>query len=183
MTDKGPAYLPGDPAPKGLVDRIIRVDQAGEFGAVRIYAGQRSVIREGKSADLIDHMAEQEARHLATFNRLVAERRVRPTALAPLWHVAGYALGATTALLGDKAAMACTAAVEEVIDEHYGGQLDELGEREPELRRVIEEYRADEVEHRETALAHGAAEAPAYPVLSAAVKSASRLAIWLSERY
>jgi len=183
MSDNGPAYLPGDPRPDARIDRIIRVDQAGEFGAVRIYAGQRAVLRDGKAAELIDHMADQEDRHLATFNRLVAERRVRPTALSPLWHVAGFALGATTALLGEKAAMACTAAVEEVIDEHYGGQLDELGEDEDELRAVITEYRAEEAEHRETALAHGAEEAPAYPVLSTAVKSASRLAIWLSERY
>jgi ubiquinone biosynthesis monooxygenase Coq7 len=183
VTEHGPAYLPGDPRPDGRVDRIVRVDQAGEYGAVRIYAGQRAVLRDGEAAELIDHMAEQEARHLATFNRLISERRARPTILGPLWHVAGFALGASTALLGEKAAMACTAAVEEVIDEHYEGQLAALGDSDPELRDVIAEYRADEAEHRDTALAHGAEEALGYPVLSAAVKTASRLAIWLSERY
>ena len=178
----GPAYLPGDLGGDARIARIIRVDQAGEFGAVRIYAGQRAVLRRGKAAQAIGHMAAQEAAHLATFDRLIAERRVRPTLLRPLWHVGGYALGAATALLGAKAAMACTAAVEEVIDEHYAGQLAELGESDPELYDIIDETRADEAAHRQIALDHGARDAPAYPVLTAAVKSASRLAIWLSER-
>ena len=181
--EAGPAYLPGDTPADARVARIIRVDQAGEFGAVRIYAGQRAVLRRGRAAAAIDHMAAQEAAHLETFDRLIAERRVRPTALRPLWHVGGYAMGAATALLGEKAAMACTAAVEEVIDEHYAGQLAELGGSDPELSAIIDEYRADEAAHRQTALDHGAEDALAYPVLTAAVKSASRLAIWLSERF
>jgi ubiquinone biosynthesis monooxygenase Coq7 len=181
--DDGPAYLPGDPPASARVARMIRVDQAGEFGAVRIYAGQRAVLRRGKVADAIDHMAAQEAIHLETFDRLIVERRVRPTALRPLWHVGGYAMGVATALLGEKAAMACTAAVEEVIDEHYAGQLTDLGRSDPELSDIIEEYRADEAEHRQSALDHGARDALGYPVLSVAVKSASRIAIWLSERF
>ena len=181
--DAGPAFLPGDRPADARVARIIRVDQAGEFGAVRIYAGQRAVLRQGKAADAIELMAAQEAVHLETFDRLIVERRVRPTALRPLWHVGGYAMGAATALLGEKAAMACTAAVEEVIDEHYAGQLAELGQSDLELSDIIEEYRADEAEHRQTALGHGARDALAYPVLTAAVKSASRVAIWLSERF
>ncbi|PPR26057.1 MAG: 2-nonaprenyl-3-methyl-6-methoxy-1,4-benzoquinol hydroxylase [Alphaproteobacteria bacterium MarineAlpha10_Bin3] len=179
----GPAYLPGDRPADARAARIIRVDQAGEFGAVRIYAGQRAVLRRGKAAKAIEQMAAQEAVHLETFDRLIVERRVRPTALRPLWHVGGYAMGAATALLGEKAAMACTAAVEEVIDEHYAGQLAALGESDPELSGIIEEYRADEAAHRQTALDHGARDTLAYPVLTAAVKSASRLAIWLSERF
>ncbi len=178
----GPAYLPGDLPAGARIARIIRVDQAGEFGAVRIYAGQRAVLRRGKAADAVDRMAAQEAAHLETFDRLIAERRVRPTLLRPLWHVGGYAMGAATALLGEKAAMACTAAVEEVIDEHYAGQLAELGDSDPELSDIIVEYRADESAHRQTALDHGARDALAYPALTMAVKSASRLAIWLSER-
>jgi ubiquinone biosynthesis monooxygenase Coq7 len=181
--DDGPAYLPGDRSANARVARMIRVDQAGEFGAVRIYAGQRAVLRRGKVADAIDHMAAQEAVHLATFDRLIVERRVRPTVLRPLWHVGGYAMGVATALLGEKAAMACTAAVEEVIDEHYAGQLTDLGRSDPELSDIIEEYRADEAEHLQSALDHGAQDALGYPVLTVAVKSASRLAIWLSERF
>lgn len=180
---EGPAYLPGDPTPKERLARIIRVDQAGEFGAVRIYAGQHDVLRRGPDAEAVREMAEQEAAHLETFDRLVADRQVRPTALNPVWHAAGYALGAVTALLGPRAAMACTVAVEEVIDEHYAGQIDTLGDEEADLRETIVRFRDDELAHRDAALARGAEDAPGYPALSAAVKSASRLAIWLSERF
>ncbi len=174
--------LPGDPTRAQLVDRVIRVDQAGEYGAKRIYDGQLAVLRGSASEAAIRRMAEQEQRHLDVFDRLVAERRVRPTLLSPLWHAAGFALGAATALLGEKAAMACTEAVEEVIDDHYRRQAALLGDDEAPLRQVIEEFRADEIEHRDIARAGGAREAPAYPLLSGAVKTASRLAIWLSER-
>jgi ubiquinone biosynthesis monooxygenase Coq7 len=128
-------------------------------------------------------MAEQEDEHLDRFNRLIAEHRVRPTAFAPLWHVGGWLMGAGTALLGTRAAMACTAAVEEVIDSHYGRQADRLGDRDPELKTVIEKFQADEQAHRDTALAHDAARAPAYPLLSRTIKSISRAAIWISERF
>ena len=127
-------------------------------------------------------MYEQEKRHLEAFDRLLVERRVRPTLLQPLWHVAGFALGAATALLGERAAMACTVAVEEVIDRHYAEQAERLGEDEAELRATIEKFRADELEHKDEALAHGAEGAPGYEVLTAAVKAGSRLAIWLSTR-
>ena len=124
----------------------------------------------------------KELRHLDHFEKLMVARRLRPTVLQPFWHVTGFALGAATALLGERAAMACTVAVEEVIDEHYGGQLETLGEDEAELKTTLEEFRADERKHRETGLKHGAEAAPAYEVLRAAIKSGSRLAIWLSER-
>jgi ubiquinone biosynthesis monooxygenase Coq7 len=180
MTDR--QRLPGDPSPAEEIERIVRVDHAGEYGARRIYDGQLAVLRGTASEAAIRRMAEQERRHLEVFDKLVAERRVRPTVLAPVWHVAGFALGAATALLGEKAAMACTEAVEEVIDEHYRAQSERLAEREPELKAVIDEFRGDEIDHRDIARAYGAAEAPANPVLTGAIKRASRLAIWLSER-
>lgn len=181
-TGKGPKYLPGDNADARSLESMIRVDHAGEFGAKRIYQGQIAVLGKGPKGDILRHMAEQEERHLAKFEQLVAERRVRPTALQPIWNVAGFALGAGTALMGEKAAMACTVAVEEVIDEHYQQQQSALDDSEAELRDTIEEFRLEELEHREIGLDNGAEQAPAYPVLSAAIKRASRLAIWLSER-
>lgn len=177
------ALMPGDPGRAETIARMIRVDQAGEYGAARIYAGQLAVLGRTKAAPALRQMAEQEQRHLVEFNRLMVERRVRPTLLQPLWHVAGFALGAATAMLGEKAAMACTVAVEETIDEHYRRQAERLGEAEPKLKGTIEEFREDELEHRDTALAHGAQQAPGYQPLTAAIKSASRLAIWLSERF
>lgn len=179
----GEGRLPGDPTREELIERMIRVNQAGEFGAARIYAGQLRVLGKTPVAPVLEEMAAQEQRHLDSFNRMIAERRVRPTALTPLWHVAGFALGAATAALGEKAAMACTVAVEEVIDEHYAKQAEKLGDDEAELRAAIEEFRADELEHRDTALQHDAENAPGYEVLSRAVKTGSRLAIWLSERF
>jgi ubiquinone biosynthesis monooxygenase Coq7 len=177
--------LPGDLPREDELARMIRVNQAGEYGARRIYEGQLAVMgRKHPNHDTVKHMHEQELRHLETFDRLVSERRVRPTALQPIWHIAGFALGAATAMMGDRAAMACTVAVEEVIDEHYAKQSERLEEdrNEAELRDTIEEFRAEELEHRDTALEHGAEQAPGYEVLTAAVKTGSRLAIWLSER-
>lgn len=178
-----PPALPGD-APDGAdVAAMLRVDHAGEYGAVRIYDGQLAVIGRGRARDEIRRMAEQEKRHLAAFDALVCERRVRPTVLHPLWHAAGYALGAATALLGERAAMACTVAVEEVIDEHYRDQEARLADRDPALAGRIREFRADELRHRATAIEHGASEAPGYDLISAVVKTGSRLAIWLSTRF
>jgi ubiquinone biosynthesis monooxygenase Coq7 len=174
--------LPGDPPRDEGIARMIRVDHAGEHGARRIYEGQLAVLGRSPAMPVIRRMAEQEKRHLAAFDRLVIERRVRPTLLSPLWHVAGFALGAATALLGERAAMACTVAVEEVIDGHYAKQIDALGAEEAELKATLAEFRGHEIEHRDTGLAHGAAEAPAYALLSGAIKAGSRLAIWLSTR-
>ena len=174
--------LPGDPRPEAQVARMLRVDQAGEYGAARIYDGQLAVLGRAKSGGVIRHMAEAERRHLAHFDRLLVERRVRPTLLSPLWHAAGFALGATTALLGEKAAMACTVAVEEVIDEHYARQAEALGDDEPALKATVEEFRAEELAHRDIGLAHGAAATPGYSLLTETIKAGSRLAIWLSTR-
>ena len=177
------AWLPGDLAPGELVARILRVDHAGEYGAKRIYDGQLAVLgRRGEAAQAVRHMHAQELRHLQRFETLVAEHRVRPTALTPLWHMAGFALGAATALLGARAAMACTIAVEEVIDEHYRRQADRLGPEEAALREELLSFRKDELAHRDTALAAGGSAVPGYTLLSGAIKAGSRLAIWLSER-
>ena len=175
--------MPGDPSRDELMRRIIRVDQAGEYGAVRIYQGQLAVLGRRRVGPALRAMAEQEQRHLAEFDRLMVERRVRPTVLGPLWYVIGFALGAGTALLGERAAMACTVAIEEAIDQHYTKQADDLGADEPDLKRTVLEFRAEEIAHRDTAIAHGAELAPAYPVLTSAIKAGSRLAIWLSERF
>lgn len=162
---------------------MIRVDQAGEYGATRIYAGQLAVLgNRHPAARPIRHMEGQEQRHLQRFDAMVAERGVRPTLLQPFWHVAGFALGAVTAAISPEAAMACTAAVETEIDNHYGEQLEALGKDDPELSQAIAEFRAEEVEHKATAIALGAERAPAYPLLSAAIRIGCKAAIALSKR-
>jgi ubiquinone biosynthesis monooxygenase Coq7 len=162
---------------------MLRVDQAGEYGATRIYAGQMAVMgnRAPRAAE-IAAMAAQEAAHRARFDSLLAARGARPTALQPLWSLAGFALGAATALAGPETAMACTAAVEEEIDRHYSRQLEALGDRDPELSGLIGEFRDDERAHREAAVAAGAEKAPFYPLVSAAIRLGCRIAIGLSER-
>lgn len=166
-------------------DRMIRVDQAGEFGATRIYEGQLAVMgNRGPHSGEIAAMARQEEGHRQRFDALMAERGVRPTALQPFWSFAGYALGAGTALLGPEAAMACTAAIETEIDKHYSDQLDTLEQSgdDPELAAMIHEFREDEREHRDAALEMGAEKAPAYPVLSGLIRLGCRAAIKISER-
>jgi len=164
---------------------MVRVDQAGEFGAMRIYAGQLAVMGDrGPHSAEISHMAQQEAVHRAAFDALMIRRGVRPTVLQPLWSAAGYALGAATALIGPEAAMACTAAVEEEIDRHYSQQLESLEAEgdDPELAEMIALFREDERAHRDTALASGAERAPAFPLLSGAIRLGCRAAIRLAER-
>ena len=181
MTGDAPAWRPGDQRPD--VPGMLRVNQAGEYGATRIYAGQLAVLGEGQPASrLIARMASQEQRHLKHFDRLLTERGVRPTLLQPVWQVAGHALGAFTALIGPNAAMACTAAVEDEIDRHYAQQLTALGDEEPELAATIGEFQADEREHRDTAIAAGAEDSFGYPILYTAIRAGCRLAIELSKR-
>lgn len=186
MTEKrkGPKYLPGDPRPPADLERIIRVDQAGEYGAKRIYQGQIDILGKTEIGPTLRHMQEQEQEHLDYFNDQIVKRRVRPTALTPFWHVMGYAVGAGTALIGEKAAMACTVAVEETIDAHYAEQRDRLAAegREPELVETIERFRQEELEHRDIGYDHGAEDAPAYPLLTQAIRKGSKLAIWLAAR-
>ncbi|WP_374764757.1 demethoxyubiquinone hydroxylase family protein [Yunchengibacter salinarum] len=180
-TTAPPRPLPGDRQPDR--DAMIRVDHAGEYGAVRIYAGQMAIFGDKhRKSGLIRHMKAQEDAHLARFNRLIGERGVRPTLLQPFWHVAGFALGAGTALMGEKAAMACTQAVETVIDDHYQEQRDQLAGSDAELEEIIEDFQAEEVEHKKIAEAHGANEAPGHPVLSGLIKAGCRAAIAVARR-
>ena len=174
-------WRPGDRRPDR--ESMLRVDQAGEYGATRIYAGQLAVLRRNcPEAKLVARMAAQEQRHLDRFNAMMAERRVRPTALQPLWNVAGFALGAATGLMSEQAALACTDAVETEIDRHYGRQLDQLGDDDPELSADIAEFRAEELEHRDTAREAGAKKALGYPLLTAAIRGGCKVAIALSKR-
>ncbi|HEU0309786.1 MAG TPA: demethoxyubiquinone hydroxylase family protein [Sphingomicrobium sp.] len=175
------SWRPGDRRPDRAA--MLRVNQAGEYGATRIYAGQLAVLgRSSPAAHQIARMAAQEQRHLDRFNQMMADRRVRPTALQPFWSAAGFALGAATALISEKAAMACTDAVETEIDRHYSEQLAELGDDDPELAADIAAFQAEELEHRQTAREHGAQEAIAYPLLHATIRGFCRVAIELSKR-
>ena len=168
------------------IAQMLRVDHAGEYGAVQIYRGQRAVFDaipgKQRTADLLKEMEEGEAHHLETFDRLLAERRVRPTVFAPLWNAAGFGLGAVTALMGEKAAMACTEAVEEVIEGHYADQAVELDGREPELAETVRQFRDDELGHKHTAEVEGARDAPGYGLLKAVIQTGCRIAIRVSER-
>jgi 3-demethoxyubiquinol 3-hydroxylase len=176
-----PRWRPGDERPD--VASMIRVDQAGEYGAVRIYSGQLAVLgTRHPAARLIARMKAQEERHLESFDEMMVERGLRPTLLQPFWHAAGYALGAATALMGPSAAMACTAAVETEIDRHYSEQRRALGSEEPDLGATIAGFQAEEIEHRDTAIAAGAEDTFGYPVLSGLIRAGCRLAIALSKR-
>lgn len=177
---------PGPGASARRLAEILRVDHAGELGAVNIYRGQRAVLdgalgREKITRQLVE-MEAHEARHLARFDALLTDARVRPTLLAPLWRAAGFALGAGTALMGEKAAHACTEAVETVIEAHYAGQIEEIGERHPDLAAELVQFRDEELAHRDQAVAEGAREAPGYPILAAVIRAGCRAAIRLSEK-
>jgi ubiquinone biosynthesis monooxygenase Coq7 len=186
MTERVRPIPPGEPGVKQALDEMIRVDHAGEYGAVQIYRGQLAVFEamQGKEriASLLREMEKGEQEHLDTFDRLIADRDVRPTAMAPVWRLLGFGLGAATALMGEKAAHACTAAVEEVIEEHYAQQAKMLEKLDPELGAVVARYREDELNHRDTAILEGAKNAPAYGLLSEAIKFGCRTAIAVSKR-
>jgi 3-demethoxyubiquinol 3-hydroxylase len=186
MSFAHPPTKPGRGADRARLGEILRVDHAGELGAVAIYQGQRAVYamldRPPPLAAELEEMAAHEAVHLAAFDRLLNARQVRPTVLTPLWRVAGFALGAGTALMGEKAAHACTEAVESVIEQHYAGQIEELKDREPELAQELSGYRDDELSHRDHAIAGGARDAPGYRLLSAVIGLGCRAAIRLAEK-
>lgn len=175
------------PGPRAArIGDMLRVDHAGEYGAVAIYRGQRAVFdalpEKARTADLLKEMEEGEAHHLETFDRLLATRGVRPSLLSPLWNAAGFGLGAATALMGEKAAMACTEAVEDVIEKHYAEQIGELENIEPELAETVRQFREDELEHKTTAEEHGARAAPGYRLLSSVIKLGCRAAIKVAEK-
>lgn len=186
MSDKPIPPRPGRGAQAARMAEILRVDHAGEMAAVAIYRGQRTVLGgaagHGRIAGQLGHMEAQEAEHLARFDRLLTERQVRPTALTPVWRLAAFALGAGTALMGDKAAHACTEAVENVIEEHYAHQIAELSERDPDLAAELSKFRDEELAHRDLAVAEGAHEAPGYGLLSAVIGAGCRAAIKISEK-
>ena len=174
-------HVPISKSQKEMVERFIRVDHAGEFGAKRIYEGQLAILGKTADGDMIRHMKEQEQVHLTKFEKLIVERQVRPTILYPIWNIAGFALGVGSALMGPKAAMACTVAVEEVIDEHYAEQSSALDNEEKDLKDTIDKFREEELEHKDTAIEHGGKEAIGYPVMRKAIRTGSKLAIWLSD--
>ena len=165
------------------LEQIIRVDHAGEYGATRIYDGQIAVFgKDSKIGKTIQHMADQEQEHIDKFNELILEHRVRPTALLPVWNIAGFALGASTALLGEKAAMACTVAVEKVIGEHYQEQLDLLEDDHKDLKKIISKFRDDELEHHDIGIEHDAESAPGYKIMSKVIELGCKTAIAISKK-
>ena len=168
---------------RSILEEIIRVDHAGEYGATRIYDGQIAVFgKNSKIGKTIQHMADQEQEHIQKFEELIVKNRVRPTALIPVWNVAGYALGVSTALLGEKAAMACTVAVETVIGNHYGEQLSLLEDDQKELKKTIKKFKADELQHHDIGIAHDAEKTPGYKVLSKVIELGCKTAIEISKK-
>ena len=168
---------------KNILDEIIRVDHAGEYGATRIYDGQIAIFgKESKIGKTIQHMADQEQEHIDKFNELLVEKRVRPTALLPLWNVAGFALGAGTALMGEKAAMACTVAVDKVIGEHYREPQDLLEEDEKELKKTIAKFEKDKLEHPDIGLEHDAERGPGYKIMTKVMEIGCKTAIAISKK-
>ncbi|MEH6675647.1 demethoxyubiquinone hydroxylase family protein [Phenylobacterium sp.] len=186
MSEKPIPARPGAGTLEARLAEILRVDHAGELGAVHIYQGQRAVLGAAKDkariAAQLEEMEGHEAVHLARFDALLNEHGVRPTVMTPLWRLAGFALGAGTALMGEKAAHACTEAVESVIEKHYADQVAELAEREPELAAELSRFRDEELAHKDLAIDEGAHGAPGYGLLSAAIRAGCRTAIRISEK-
>lgn len=168
------------------IAEMLRVDHAGEYGAVAIYRGQQAVFgQSAKTKPLAAQLAEMEAeeqKHLDAFDALLVDRKVRPTVLTPLWNVAGYGLGVVTALMGEKAAHACTEAVETVIEEHYDEQARAVADEDPALAATFREFREDELHHRDTAIAGGAHDAPGYNILSRVITAGCHAAIAVTSK-
>ena len=166
-----------------ILEEIIRVDHAGEYGATRIYDGQIAIFgKDSKLGKTIKHMADQEQEHIDKFNELILEHRIRPTALLPVWNIAGFALGASTALLGEKAAMACTVAVEKVIGEHYQEQIELLKDDHKDLKKTISKFRDDELEHHDIGIEHDAENAPGYKLMTKVIELGCKTAIAISKK-
>ncbi len=168
---------------KNVLEEIIRVDHAGEYGATRIYDGQIAIFgKDTKIGKTIQHMADQEQEHIEKFNELILEHQVRPTAFLPLWNIAGFALGASTALMGEKAAMACTVAVEKVIGEHYKEQQGLLEDDQKQLRKIIAKFEKDELEHHDIGIAHDAKNTPGYNIMTKLIEVGCKTAIAISKK-
>lgn len=183
MAKKSKPYLPGDLSKIDEIAQIIRVNHAGEYGAKQIYAGQLMILGKDKCAPIIKKMADQEEEHLKYFSNQLNERKIRPSVFMPLWHVAGLALGAGSALLGKKAAFACTVAVEEVIDQHYRQQLKKLDASEADLKNAISKFRDEEIEHKDIAIENDAKLLPSYQIFTGVIKLASLLAIKVAKKF
>jgi len=168
------------------LEEIIRVDHAGERGAIKIYEGQllalKTIKQDNNLKDKIEEMKEQEKEHLEYFEKEIQKRKIKPTYLLPLWDVMGVALGFGTVLLGKKATMLCTASVEEVIEDHYKNQLKKLGNDEIDLKNKIEKFKGDEVEHKNMAYESGATNKGLYSIMDKVIKTGSRIAITISEK-
>lgn len=186
MTAHAPPPRPGLGAGRARLAEILRVDHAGELAAVHIYRGHRAVLNAAPGKDRVAYQLQEmeahEADHLRAFERLLTERQVRPTVMAPVWRVAGFALGVGAALVGEKAVHACTEAVETVIEDHYAGQIAELKDRDPDLAQTLSTFRDEEVRHRDQAIEEGARSAPGYRLFSAAIRAGCRAAIKISEK-
>ena len=168
---------------RSILDEIIRVDHAGEYGATRIYDGQIAVFgKNSRIGKTIQHMADQEQEHIETFQKLIVNNRVRPSALLPIWNVAGYTVGAVTAMMGEKAAMACTVAVEKVIGEHYHEQQSLLENDQKNLKKIIKKFELDELEHHDIGIAHDAEKTPGYKILSKIIEIGCKTAIAVSKK-
>jgi ubiquinone biosynthesis monooxygenase Coq7 len=186
MSERPLPARPGVGAVKARLAQMLRVDHAGEVAAGAIYRGQRAVLRAspraGRTLAEIADMEAQEDVHLARFDAILIERRVRPSLLTPLWRAAGFGLGAATALIGESATHACTEAVESVIEGHYAAQIAELGDAEPALSAELTRFRDEELAHKDAAVASGAHDAPAYPLLTAVIQAGCRAAIRIAEK-
>ena len=171
---------------KKILEEIIRVDHAGERGAIKIYEGQllalKTIKQDNNLKDKIEEMKEQEKEHLEYFEKEIQKRKIKPTYLLPLWDVMGVALGFGTAILGKKAAMLCTASVEEVIEDHYQNQLKKLGDDEMDLKTKIEKFKEEEVDHKNIAYEAGATNKGLYSVMDKVIRTGSRIAITISEK-
>ena len=171
---------------KKILEEIIRVDHAGERGAIKIYEGQllalKTIKQDDNLKDQIEEMKEQEKEHLKYFEKEIQKRKIKPTYLLPLWDVMGVTLGFGTVLLGKKAAMLCTASVEEVIEDHYKNQLKKLGNDEMNLKNKIEKFKGDEVNHKNIAYEAGATNKGLYSIMNKVIKTGSRIAITISEK-
>ena len=171
---------------KKILEEIIRVDHAGERGAIKIYEGQllalKTIKQDNDLKDKIEKMKEQEKKHLEYFEKEIQKRKIKPTSLLPLWDLMGVTLGFGTALLGKKAAMLCTASVEEVIEDHYQNQLQKLGNDEKDLKAKIEKFKEEEIEHKNMAYETGVTNKGFYSIMDKVIRTGSRIAITISEK-
>tara|TARA_B100001121_G_scaffold208616_1_gene182541 strand:- start:4970 stop:5503 length:534 start_codon:yes stop_codon:yes gene_type:complete len=173
--------------PKKKIEEFIRVDHAGERGAIKIYEGQllalNTIVKNSELKDMIEHMKEHEVEHCEFFENEIKKRKIKPTRFLKLWDLLGLGLGFSTTVLGKKAAMLCTASVEEVIQDHYANQISQLEEDEKELKNKIVKFREDEIDHKDIAYNEGASKEGFYKILDGVIKTGSRIAIKISEKY